>query len=359
LPGILETLHRTELYAHRKGIARQQGRKPVVLSRPISEPNRGEGSRTAVRTARRGARTPRQGGLNPKTKRGAGAKRWPFGFLEMKQVYFDTNIYTHINNLQHGITNAERTSLFESIRADKIRVYLSSAVLEETVSGLLTNEKQVIQRLRLIHRISKRKRILNEYRPILDGLITAYANNHRVPSFFISPPPYLKVVLRNQSRKTLDGLRELAQDSQKQIQERKDSIEKMFGEKIRPLVVEEKQQGRHQSFEDYWKEHSASVVEIFARLVGVLPECEKKGITGLLEHTPMKAITVAILSQGYANTYEKTTINRGDSRDLHHVVYASAVGTLVTHDKNLAKVMMRVPVDGLEVMDLHALLKSV
>lgn len=277
----------------------------------------------------------------------------------MKQVYFDTNIYTHINNLQHGITVPERTKLFESIRADKIRIYLSAAVLEETVSGLLSNEKQVIQRLRLIHRISKRKRILNEYRPILDGVVTAYANNDRVPSFFMSPPPYLKVVLRNQSRKTLDGLRELAEQSQKQIQERKESIEKMFAEKIRPLVVEEKEQGPHQSFENYWKEHSINVVEIFAKLVGVLPECQEKGIDGLLEQTPMKAITVAILSQGYANTYEKTTINRGDSRDLHHVVYASAIGTLITHDKNFAKVMKRVPVNGLEVMDLHTLLASI
>lgn len=277
---------------------------------------------------------------------------------QMKQVYFDTNIYTHINNLQHGITIADRLKLLKSIRSDKLRIYLSAAVLEETVSGLLSNEKEVIERLRLIHRISKRKRLLNEFRPILDGIIEAYAKDRKVPSFFIAPPPFLKVVLRNQSRKTLDGLRELANDSQNQIQARKDSIEKLFGEKIRPLVAEEKKQGPHQSFDDYWKEHSDNVVEIFARLVGVLPECQKKGIQRLLDKIPIHAITVAILSQGYANTYEKTTINRGDSRDLHHVVYASAIGTLITHDKNFTKVMTRVPVNGLEVMDFHTLLRT-
>lgn len=276
----------------------------------------------------------------------------------MKHVYFDTNIYTHINNLQHGITVADRAKLFKSVRSDKLRIYLSAAVLEETVSGLLSNEKQVIQRLRLIHRIAKRKRLLNEFRPIVDGVIEAYAKDQKVPSFFIAPPPFLKVVLRNQSRETLDGLRELAKESQTQIQARKTSMEKMFAEKIKPLVVEEKKQGPNQSFDNYWKEHSTNVVEIFAKLIGMLPECQKKGIDKLLNQPPIHAITVAILSQGYANTYEKTTINRGDSRDLHHVVYASAIGTLITHDKDFTKVMTRVPVNGLQVMTFHTLLSK-
>ena len=199
----------------------------------------------------------------------------------MKNVYFDTNIYTHINNLQNGITVGDRTKLFKSVQSDKLRIYLSTAVLEETVSGLLSNEKQVIQRLRLIHCIAKRKRLLNEFRPILDGVIKAYAKDQRVPSFFMATPPFLKVVLRNQSRETLDGSRELAKESQTQIQARKTSMEKMFVEKIRPLVAEEKKQGDHQTFDSYWKEHSTSVVEIFAKLIGLLPECQKKGIDEL------------------------------------------------------------------------------
>lgn len=273
----------------------------------------------------------------------------------MKEVYFDTNVYSHIYNLHHGITRDDREKLFSCIRSDKLRVYLSGVVLEETISALLSREKEALNRLRLIHRISKRKRILKEYRQVLDEVIEAYAKDQRSSSFFMSPPPFLKWVLRNQSKATLKGLRELATESQQQIQERKKSTEELF-KKIWPLAKEEKEQGEHQTFEEYFKEHSENVVEIFANLAGLLPECQKKGINGLLNLTPLRGITIAILSQGYANTYEKAAINRGDSRDLHHAIYASMVGTLVTHDKGFSNVMKRSPIDRLEVVDLHALL---
>ena len=131
-------------------------------------------------------------------------------------------------------------------------------------------------------------------------------------------------------------LREIAKETQEENQKRKKSNEDLFG-KIWPLAKEEKAQGSHQTFEDYWKEHSTHVAEQFADLHGLLAECQKEGIEGLLRLTAMRTLTMGMLSQGYANTYEKTTISRGDMSDLQHAVYASTVGMLVTHDNEVCK----------------------
>ena len=127
---------------------------------------------------------------------------------------------------------------------------------------------------------------------------------------------------------------------------------------IWPLARQEKAKDRHQSFEDYWNEHAVYLVEKFADLHGLLPECQARGSNGLLDLTPMKTIAVGILSQGYANIYDKTTVARGDFSDVQHAVYASAVGILVTHDDKFAKLMKRVPIDGLEILDIHSLLSQ-
>ncbi len=170
------------------------------------------------------------------------------------------------------------------------------------------------------------------------------------------PPPFrLRDVLRNQTAKTIANLRELAVESQQAIDKRTKESEAFFIN-LRPLVKQEKGKGTHESFEDYWNHHALYLVEKFADLNGLLAECQAKGSLGLLDQKAMKTMAVGVLSQGYANLYEKTTIARGDFPDVQHAVYASTVGTLVTHDDKFAKVMKRVPIDGLEILDLDSLL---
>ncbi|PYS36258.1 MAG: hypothetical protein DMF75_01325 [Acidobacteria bacterium] len=65
-------------------------------------------------------------------------------------VYFDTNVYTHINNRQYGLETAHIAKLVASIKRKKIKVYLGSTVLDETTSGLLSNPTDALSRLRLI-----------------------------------------------------------------------------------------------------------------------------------------------------------------------------------------------------------------
>ena len=139
--------------------------------------------------------------------------------VSMKEVYFDTNVYSHIRNRHYGITSADIARLKSNIERRKRRIYVSSVLLEETTSAILTAEQEALE--------------------------------HRMPTAI-----------------------------------------------------------------------------------------------------------VFIMSQGFTNIYDKTKIARGDFPDVQHAVYASAVGTLVTHDDKFANLMKRVPIDGLEILNIHSLLSQ-
>ena len=199
--------------------------------------------------------------------------------------------------------------------------------------------------------------VFTPYQEIIEGTIKAYVADTRLPSFLVPPPFRLRDVLRNQTAKTIANLRELAVESQQAIDKRTRESEAFFLN-LWPLIKQEKAKGTQESFEDYWNHHALYLVEKFADLHGLLAECQAKGSLGLLDHIAMKTMAVGILSQGYANLYEKTTIARGDFPDLQHAVFASAIGTLVTHDDRFTKVMKRIPIDGLEILDIHSLLSQ-
>jgi hypothetical protein len=273
----------------------------------------------------------------------------------MKTVYFDTNVYTHIRYRYYDITTADVVRLISKIEGFKLRVYVSSVVLDETTSAILSDKKQALDRLELILRIAKRNQVLIRYQDIIDKVVKAYVTGSQVQNFLEPPPFRLKEVLKKPSAHTKTALREIATESQETIEKRKQSNQELY-EKIWPLAKEEKTEGKQQTFDDYWNEHSLLVAEKFADLAGVLEECKAKGLEGLLKTTVIKTIAVAMLSQGYSNTYLKSSIPRGDFNDLQHAVFGAALGTLVTHDNKFADHLKRLPIDGFEVIDIHTLL---
>jgi hypothetical protein len=59
----------------------------------------------------------------------------------MKEHYFDTNVYSHIHS-RVGVTDEQVAKLHAVVRADKIRILTSSVVVEETISALLSAERE-------------------------------------------------------------------------------------------------------------------------------------------------------------------------------------------------------------------------
>jgi predicted nucleic acid-binding protein len=282
----------------------------------------------------------------------------------MKEVYFDTNIYTHIYNRQRGVqqrgvTKADVEKLFAAVRADKLRIYTSTQVIEETISAILRSERDAKRLLKLIRKLAKRKRIVKYHFQLLEDDIVAYARDTKESSKFMAPPYRLSQALFDHSLEHMAILHRIAEKTQEQIQATRDALDAVYNEKIRPLAAELKRQNKQQPFEDYWAELSEPFAEQLAEKSGVLAECRHRGIAGLLAVRSVRLETMAQLSLSYANTYQRTKVDRGDSRDMHHVVLASATPTMVTHDDRFTAVLRRMPVDGFEVIDLHTLLSRI
>lgn len=228
-------------------------------------------------------------------------------------------------------------------------------MLQETTSAILTAPFEAIERLRLIYNIGRHDQVLTRYQNIIDAVIKQYAIGTPLPSFLEPPPISLKSLMHNQSSKTVTVLREIARESEAEIDNRQQEHQNYY-EKIWPEVREEKVQGNQEPFEDYWAKHCLYVAEKFADLAGLLTECKTKSSDQLLELPVIKTMAVVMLSQGYSNFYYKSTIPRGDFNDLQHAVYGAAIGTLVTHDNKFANHLKKLPIDGFEVIDIHTLL---
>jgi len=276
----------------------------------------------------------------------------------MKEVYFDSNVYTHIHNRQHGITDGDVLKLRAAVKDDKIRILSSTALLEETICTILRSEKEAVALLKLIGTLTKRKRVIKYHFEMLEGTVIAFANGRNEPSPFMAPPANYVRVLRDHSRQHLDWIRQIAEETKVVIDARRNSTDDLY-KKIRPLAEEEKEQGKQQSLEDYYEIHRDNLLELFAKHANVLDDCNRLDIRGLMNFKRIQVAVASQLSLGYANTYVRTKIERGDSRDMHHAVLATATGTFVTHDNRFSKVLTRIPVDDFEIIDIHTLLDQV
>jgi hypothetical protein len=94
----------------------------------------------------------------------------------MKEVYFDSNVYGHIYRLQHGITAACAKKLEQAVESDRLRIFASVPVLEETNMAILNYPDEAFGRLRLIRKLAKRKKIIKPPGLILKEDVIAYAN---------------------------------------------------------------------------------------------------------------------------------------------------------------------------------------
>jgi hypothetical protein len=276
----------------------------------------------------------------------------------MKEVYFDTNVYGHIYRRQHRITGADIKKLENAIRDKQLRIFTSFAVVEETNIARLSSLDEANGRLELIRTLCVKEQIIKHHSDLLDDDLKAYANGDEPPDRLQPPYPRFSELFWDHTRKNYKRYDGFAKDSLHRICEFSEDMNKRF-KKIRAMADKIKHNNQQQPFPDYWREMSLPWVEQVADKYGVLRECKKRGLKRLLKVQSIRLNTIAQMSLTYANTYRRTTFDTGNSRDMHHVVCASAVPIFVTHDKRLKTVLETMPTPGLQVMDIHALLKLI
>lgn len=271
-------------------------------------------------------------------------------------VYFDTNIFSHIYT-RHRISGAGIKTLEGEVGSGVLRIFTSLPVLEETNAARLTDLDQANGRLELIRTLTVQRQIIKHHSHILRDDVQAYANGETLPTKFQEPYPGMHDLFWDHTAKNYKTLDKAAKDTNDRVSAFKKDMNDTFNNKIRPLVKEAKKRGEQQTFPDYWNHMAEPWVEVVADKYGFLKECKARGLGGLLDVHSVRMNTIAQLSLTFANTYEKGGFDRGNSRDMHHVICASAIPIFVTDDEPLTKVLARMPPPNLEVIDLPTLIK--
>jgi hypothetical protein len=271
----------------------------------------------------------------------------------MKEVYFDTNVYTHVDGFGQKKIFAPLDKLRRAIRSDHLRVYTSLMVIEETIGALMEYPAEGQRRLRLIRRLAKRRKMLRMHFDILEDDVHSYATGQRFKSHFMAPFPQLKDIFHVRD---LPGLLEVAKKTKESNRQFRDRMRTKYSTHIAPLaepIIDERQMP---SFEEYFNDNATNFLEVLVKKTGDLDACQAKGREGLLSIPSTEVVTRAQLSLTYANTYLGRQQQQGDSRDMQHAQYAAAIGTLVTQDTRLIKLLRRANSPYLEVMNLEELL---
>lgn len=276
----------------------------------------------------------------------------------IKTAYFDTNVFDHIHK-RISVTDSDLSALRSAVKAGKISILLSVLNLEETLAALDSCPDLVMAELQLILDLADWQRFVKPTDMLLSDDISCYARGVSLPPPFITDPVLWSNLekLRNGSQKDVaDIWADVKEKTQKQKENFKESMKKAK-EKVLPCL--EQLKGKSPSFDEYWGIGADKLVEAFADHVGVLEACKKRDLGGLLGISSVRMCVGVSLSLIYAQDFEGRTPKIDDSRDLQHAVLAAAANMFVTHDKKFTKLVARVPIDDLEVLNLSTLLDRV
>jgi hypothetical protein len=247
---------------------------------------------------------------------------------------------------------------FEVSTEGKVEIFTSYSVIEETNTGRLVDLNDVNGCLETIRTLATLDRIIRHHPLFLENDIKAYANNTPSPSKFEKPPPGLQRIFFDHTMKNYRELNKVAIETKRLIVAYSDKMDAIF-KKAHPQAEIEVKAKKQLPFADYWKRMAPAWAEEIADSFGVLDKVRARGVNGLLKVHSFRLLTTAQLSLAYAHFYERKRFRPGSSRDMHHVACASAVPIFVTHDGGLTRVLARMPIKGLKVIDLRTLLNRV
>ena len=270
-------------------------------------------------------------------------------------VYFDTNVFDHIEQ-RNGVTDWECHILERAVKDGKIAVVLSFLNLEETLFLINTQPQKAKARINLILELASFRLFIKSQEIVIGDEIRSYALGTPYVSPFSDFEPSMEFVIRN----ALDpSEKDEIQEVLDEVRQDKEKFKIMLDDGKKILQPHAKKIGASAyKFERYWESNSGWLAESLAEAAGVLDECKRRGIDGLLKVRSARLAVGANLSLMYSHHFENVAPNDGDSRDILHAVLASSAGIFVTHDKPFARALRRIPMDGFQVTDVHALVTA-
>lgn len=274
---------------------------------------------------------------------------------ETKIVYFDTNVFDHIER-RYDISDWDVYILERAIKDEKIAIVLSFLNLEEILFLVQKQPERASARINLILRLANLRLFIKSQEIVIGDEIHSYAFGTPAISPFCNFEPYMELVIRNASDPSrVDEVKELLDE----VRRAKDKFKRFLEDGKKILLPHAKKIGaKSYKFDKYWEFNSVWLAESLVEKAGVLKKCRERGIDGLLKLKCVRLAVGANLSLMYSHHFENIKPQSGDSRDILHAVLGSSADVFVTHDNALAKVLRRVPIEGFRVDDIHYLVNA-
>jgi predicted nucleic acid-binding protein len=272
-------------------------------------------------------------------------------------VYFDTNVFAHIEQ-RKDVSEWDVYVLQRAVKDGKIAIVLSYVNIEETLFIVKSQPERAKAEVYLMLDLADFRLFIKSQEIVIGDDIRSYALGTPSVSPFCGLDPHTEMAIRN----AVNPSDSTSNEVEKIVEEvRLDKLKfKAFLEDGKQNLLPYTQQigADGYPFARYWEHNSGSWAESLAERIGVLDDCRKHGIEGLLKIKSVRLTVGANLSLIYSQHFENVKPKPGDSRDILHAVLASSAEVFVTHDDDFAKALRRVQVEGFRVTDLRSLVKA-
>jgi hypothetical protein len=273
----------------------------------------------------------------------------------MRKVYLDTNVFDHMHK-RLGVSNGDISALKAAKAKGSVSFLLSIPVFEEVFCAIKSDPVLGIRELLLVFEFADWARVLKPAHLLVMDEIASYAKGGPRPEPFLEEGNPVRKSLRAlafPTQRDIDELMPIMDECRVQREEFRDGMRAARNEVLKSVKG---LQGWKPSFVDYWGRLAEPFAEGYAERAGVLDACRARGIAGLLDLRSVRMGVGVNLSLAYAETFEGRAPDMGDSRDQQHAVLASTADVFVTQDARLTALLSRVPMSGLQIMDLSAFL---
>jgi hypothetical protein len=277
-------------------------------------------------------------------------------------AYFDANVFDHVFKRTAGVTQEMVDDLRTAVRSGVLRIPASVVAAEEILATVERSPLDAFALGALYFDLVDVRLCVKPSGQLLTETIRAYAQRSAEPT------PYLALTDRERKRwqdlaagGAQEGdVTEVVEEADDQIKDFLDFMRTAWPKGREVFLRHKKNGGKFPSVDDLWPGLSVHHAEAFAIRAGAIRAVKKRGLKGLLARRRVLAAAGAGVGLIYAQVVAGRKPDRGDSRDLQHVIMAAAVrGPFVTHDKRLAKSVRTIPGRPLEVLSLAELLTKV
>jgi hypothetical protein len=282
-------------------------------------------------------------------------------------AYFDTNVFHNLLTKTNGVTEVDEPRLRAAIASRQFTIVASHINLRESIAALRSRPDRAREQLRLIVSLADWDRFIRFSTEVLEADIKHFAYNGERAN-----PPFERERqanhIRSVTQRIIDGdigFKELeaAIVENEQFKHRfEEGIEKSRAETVTALKQFLEEGGEIPSFDQFLKEGSEAHARAFIKSFDGAKECERRGLDRLLKIPSIRIMVRHGMSLIYRIAVEeKRKVATGSSSaDLQHALCAAAAADVfVTHDKELACLLHRVPIKGFRVLRLHELLDEI